>query len=154
MGKRGNPPIPTTLKLLRGETREERLNRDAPRPSGGPPVMPAGMSKEAQKVWRRQLKALGGTGILTTADTDCFRVFCEAVVRYVEAAKLLAVSGPLTEGQRGTIKNPLHQVVRDNAGLVRQFARELGFLPTAREGLHTREGTEGDPLEEWIARGR
>jgi P27 family predicted phage terminase small subunit len=152
MGKRGSPPIPTSLKILRGETREGRLNRDAPRPSGGPPVMPAGMSKEAQKVWRRQLKALGDTGILTTADTDSFRVLCEAVVRYVEAAELLADSGPLAEGQKSTIKNPLHQVVRDNAMLVRSFAKDLGFLPAAREGLHVTSDKERDPLAEWMER--
>ena len=84
MGELARPPLPTALKVIRGERRAERLNASAPKP-GGKPVVPAGMSKETQKVWRRQLKALGDTGILTTADTDFLRVFCESVVRYVEA---------------------------------------------------------------------
>ena len=34
--------------------------------------------------------------------------------------------------------------------LIRLFAKELGFLPSAREGLHASEGTEAiDPIEEW-----
>ena len=61
-----------------------------------------------------------------------------------------ADSGPLTEGQRGTIKSPLHQIVRDNAMLIRLFAKDLGFLPSAREGLHVSSGTERDPLAEWM----
>ena len=33
------------------------------------------------------------------------------------------------------VKNPLHQVVRDDADQIRQFARELGLSPSARAGL-------------------
>ena len=133
MGKRGRAPIPTSLKVLHGERRAERLNHDAPRPSG-PPVMPRGMTPRAQGIWRRQLKALP-PGIITAVDGDALRCYCEAADRYIEAAKLLAASGPLAEGQRGTIKSPLHQIVRDNAMLIRLFAKDLGFLPSAREGF-------------------
>ena len=149
MGKRGRTPLPTPIKVLRGETREERLNRDAPKPSGGP-VMPKGMSKAAQSVWRHQVKAMGATGVLTAADVHSLRAYCEAVSRYEQAAQMLADSGPLAEGQRGTIKSPLHQVVRDNAMLIRAFAKDLGFLPSAREGLHVSSDKERDPLAEWM----
>ena len=36
------------------------------------------------------------------------------------------------------MKNPLHQVARDNADEIRQFARELGLSPSARVGLRDR----------------
>jgi P27 family predicted phage terminase small subunit len=129
--------------VLRGEKRAERLNRDAPKPGGGPPVMSTTMSAEAQKVWRRQMKAMGALGILTAVDADALRAYCEAVARYEVAAVMLAGSGPL-------VKNPLHQVARDNAILLRLFARELGFVPSAREGLHVDRGDERDPMEAWM----
>ena len=62
---------------------------------------------------------------------------CESLVRYQHAARLLVQSGPLVRGRHGgeLVKNPLHQVVRDNADELRQFARELGLSPSARAGL-------------------
>jgi phage terminase small subunit len=48
------------------------------------------------------------------------------------------------------VRNPLHQIVRDNAMLIRSFGRELGFLPSAREGLHVAEDTK-DPFDDWLA---
>lgn len=151
MGERGPGKMPTSLKLLRGERRESRLNRAAPKPAGGGPVMPADMSDAAKRVWRRQTKALEATGILTTVDGDSLRAYCEAVARYQHAAVLLEQSGPLVRGARGgdLVKNPLHQVVRDNAVLIRAFARDLGFLPSAREGLKTQDN-ERDPLAVWM----
>jgi P27 family predicted phage terminase small subunit len=151
MGKRGPAKMPTPLKVLHGEKREERLNRDAPKASGKP-VMPAGMSKEAQRVWRHQLKAMGATGVLTAADVHSLRAFCEAVVRYEYAAQMLEGAGPLIQGARkgDLIRNPLHQIVRDNAMLIRLFGRELGFLPSARESLTAKRDEERDPLAVWI----
>jgi P27 family predicted phage terminase small subunit len=141
MGDRGPSKLPTKLKLLRGETRSSRLNRQAPKPRGTGPKMPIGMSREAQQVWRRQVKAMALTGVLTVVDTDSLRAYCDAVARYNKAARLLDESGPLVRGARSgeLVKNPLHQVVRDNAILVRLFARELGFVPGSREGIHVGE---------------
>lgn len=146
--------MPTPLKLLHGETRSSRLNRNAPKPKGDHPVMPAGMSTAAQKVWRRQTAALKDTGVLTVVDADSIRAYCEAVARYEQAAALLESSGPLVRGARQgeLVKNPLHQVVRDNAMLIRLFARDLGFVPSAREGLTAKSAADEDPLDAWAAR--
>lgn len=149
MGKRGPAPTPTKLKILRGQDRGDRLNRSAPKPSGGGPTMPSGMTKSAQKIWRRQVRAMP-PGVLTVVDGDCLRVYCEAVSRYTEAAAMLAESGPLAVGQkRNLVRNPLAQIVRDNAQLIRLFGKDLGFQPSAREGLHT-QSDERDPLADWI----
>jgi P27 family predicted phage terminase small subunit len=151
LGRRGKSPIPTALKVLHGERRSERLNTAAPVPNGAP-TMPRGMSRRAQSVWRRQIKALAGTGILTAADGDCLRVYCESVDRYIVASQMLAVDGPLIVGQKGNdVRNPLTQIVRDNAALVRTFGRDLGFSPGSREGLHVVADDDADPLAVWLA---
>ena len=155
MGSRGPAPMPTRLKILHGETRSSRLNRNEPRP-GGQPRMPADMSDEAKRVWRRVIRDFGATGVLTAVDADALRTYCEAVVRYVQAARTLEASGPLVRGARSgeLVKNPLHQVVRDNAILLRAFARELGLTPSARTGLTIGIGAaDDDPLEAWLTRG-
>jgi P27 family predicted phage terminase small subunit len=103
--------------------------------------MPVGMSRAAQRVWRRQTRAMALTGVLTIVDSDSLRAYCDAVARYEEAERKYRELGPLVEGARQgeLVKNPLHQVVRDNAALIRLFARELGFVPGAREGIHVGE---------------
>jgi P27 family predicted phage terminase small subunit len=84
------------------------------------------------------------------------RLYCDAVVRYNEAAALLEKSGPLVRGVRAgeLVKNPLHQVVRDNATLVRTLAGDLGLSPSSRVGLKDRSGNaEGTSvLEDLFAR--
>ena len=118
-------------------------------------MRPAGLTRGATAVWNRVIREFGSTGVLTAADTDAVRLYCEAVDRYNRAAKELDRDGRmLIPGARGgMVKNPLHQVVRDNAELVRHWARELGLTPSARTGLHVPGEPESkDPLEAWEAK--
>ena len=145
--------MPTELKLLHGERRPSRLNRNAPK-ARNVPVMPEGMSEPAQAIWNSRVRDYAHTGVLTSVDTDALQIYCEAVVRYRHAAKMLEQSGPLVRGARrgDLIKNPLHQIVRDEANLARAFARELGFTPSARSALTAvQEPAEDDPLARWMA---
>ena len=136
MGSRGPQPKPTRLKLLSGETRPSVINYAEPMPAGGSMTPPNDLRPEARVVWERVIDALGSTGVLTSADKDILRLYCEAYVRYVEAETMLAKTGPLLKGRAGEfVKNPLHQIVRDNAESVKKYARELGLTPAARSGL-------------------
>lgn len=155
--KPGPPPVPTRLKMLRGETRPSRLNRQEPEPVLGMPSPPPDMSIPARQVWERVAREFGHTGVIRGADQDILRAYCEAVVRYEFAARMLEETGPLLvdrvhPGQMQ--KNPLHQVVRDNAYLMRMLAGELGLTPAARVGLQS--GGDNRPartkLQELIAK--
>lgn len=136
MGTRGPAPKPTRLKLLSGETRPSVINYAEPIPAGGALTAPSDLRAEARLVWDRVVEALGHTGVLTSADRDLLRLYSEAFVRYQEAEGMLAKTGPLLKGRGGEfVKNPLHQIVRDNADQVKKYARELGLTPAARVGL-------------------
>jgi P27 family predicted phage terminase small subunit len=93
------------------------------------------MDAEAKAVWRRVISSMGHTGVICVPDSDILRCYCEAVSRYAQAARLYAGSGPLVRHAGGLVKNPLHQVVRDDGEQIRLFARELGLSPSARAGL-------------------
>lgn len=95
--------------------------------------MPTDMDVEAQTVWDRVVGS-DPTGLIRAADTDVLRAYCESVARYQYASRALTQSGPLVRGPRGDlIRNPLHQVVVDNADKIRQFAHALGLSPAGRE---------------------
>jgi P27 family predicted phage terminase small subunit len=68
------------------------------------------------------------------------RLYCEAWSRYRQAVDMLAGSAPLLNDRGHLAKNPLHQVVRDNADHVRLLARELGLSPAARASLQLMPG--------------
>ena len=149
------PRLPTRLKLLRGERRPSRLNRHEPQPRSRRPRMPLDLSPTAKAVWRRVLREMGATGVITAVDADILRAYCEAVSRYAYAAALLEQEGPLIRSGAGArrgelVKNPLHQVVRDNALLLRALARELGLSPAARAGLSAHRPEEIDPFEAFL----
>lgn len=148
--------MPTALKVMHGEKRPSRINRHEPKPKANLPKLPKGMSRAAAVVWRRVIRDYAHTGVLTAVDTDALRAYCEAVSRYEHAAQMLEESGPLVRGARRgeLVKNPLHQIVRDNADLLRQFARELGLTPSARSGIRTNDKeSDEDPLEAWAKSG-
>ena len=94
----GPAPTPTKVKTLRGETRPSPVNYREPLPAADAPVMPADMDVEAKTT----------SGVTFVADTDVLRCYCEAVSRYVKAARLYAGSGPLVRRDGGLVKNPLH----------------------------------------------
>lgn len=156
MGKRGPQPLPTAIKRLHGETRSSRLNDREPRPRPNRPRMPATMGDTAKMVWRRVMRDFGDTGVITALDGDALRVYCEAAARYVYAAEMLEKAGPLIRGARQgeLVKNPLNQVVRDNADLMRAYARELGLTPGSRAGLTGKSPGDEDPMEKEFFGGR
>jgi P27 family predicted phage terminase small subunit len=145
MGTRGPAPKPTRLRLLAGETRPSVVNYAEPIPAGGPLTPPVDLRPEAREVWERVVAALGPTGVLTSADKDLLRLYSEAFVRYQEAESMLSKTGPLLKGRDGNfVKNPLHQIVRDNADAVKKYARELGLTPAARVGLRSEIGEQAN----------
>jgi P27 family predicted phage terminase small subunit len=92
------------------------------------------MSAAAKYVWRLTL-ADQAPGVIVAVDRYLLRIYCEAVVRYEQAAVAYAASSVLVNNRGHLTKNPLHQVVRDNAEQVRLFARELGVGPSPRAVL-------------------
>lgn len=151
MGERGPGKTPTKLKLLHGERRRSRLNAREPKVAGKA-VMPADMSEAAKVVWRRVMRAIGASGVITAADVDIARAYCEAVVRYHQAARTLEDTGPVVRGARkgDLVKNPLHQIVRDNVVIIRALARELGLTPSSRAGLTSPGEPGADPFNAWL----
>lgn len=135
MGRRGPAPEPASVRMAKGETRPSQLNQREPLPRAGGPRMPSDMSAEAKAVWRSVVREMGPSRAITGADAFVLRCFCEAMVSYVDAQKLIASTGLLVKRDGNLVKTPLHQIRRDERDAVRLFGRELGLSPAARAGL-------------------
>lgn len=141
MGKRGPKPTPTRLRVLRGETRPSRIDRDEPQPLPTFPDPPAHLSEAAKAVWEHVRAQMAHTRVIRGADADILELYCETLVRYREASDLLAKSGFLIKGARHgeLVKNPLVAMVRDTGSGVRALAGELGLTPSSRSSLRAGE---------------
>lgn len=148
MGRRGPAPTPTKQKIAAGETRPSRVNYAEPQPRIGLPRMPSDMTDGAKSVWKHVIAEMGASEVITGADRDVLRLYCEAVDRYVRAQRLFARSSVLLNRAGLLVKNPLHQVVRDNADQVRLLSRELGLSPSARAGLMLTADNGGTSIDD------
>jgi P27 family predicted phage terminase small subunit len=104
--------------------------------------MPKDLDSVARAAWRHTVREMGSSRLITAADGHVLRLYCEAWSRYRAAAELYGKSAPLLNDRGHLAKNPLHQVVRDNADHVRLLARELGLSPAARASLQLLPGAE------------
>jgi P27 family predicted phage terminase small subunit len=137
--KRGRAPTPTKLRLLHGEHRPSRINANEPVPAAMEPVAPEWFTVEARAVWDRVTYQLKMMELLTAADQDALVVYCEAVVNYEAAVKLVSKAGLLIRGRDGNVvKNPAVQMVRDFGATIRVMSGEFGLTPAARVGLSTK----------------
>lgn len=145
MGKRGPAPAPTKLKVIQG-TRSSRVNHNEPKPPHTVefPPAPEWLSEGATEVWNHLVPALHAKGLFTDWDSVAFPVFCEAVIHHREACRTVDGSALLVKGDRGFVKNPALQIVRDCAQTIRAFAQEYGLTPSARSGIELPPAAEYD----------
>jgi phage terminase small subunit len=80
---RGPPPIPTRLKLLRGNPGHQKLNRAEPQPPSAKkcPEPPEGLAGDAREAWLYQAPRLHRIGLLTEVDTIALEIYAVAFER-------------------------------------------------------------------------
>src|SRR5713101_6600171 len=98
---RGRKPVPTTLKLLRGNPGKRPLNPDEPQPRVEIPPCPSHLSTEAKKEWRRSAKLLAELGLLASIDRAALALYCEAWARWVQAEEALQTYGLMVKAPNG-----------------------------------------------------
>lgn len=146
MGKRGPRPQPTKLRVLHG-ARPCRINDDEPQASAGAPECPEGVTAEVREIWDYTLAQLVVMDIATPSDRDALLAYCEAVVTHRRASAILASSKILIPGvlKGSVVRNPAVQIQRDAAALIRGYAQEFGFTPSARSEIRSGGHRNNEP---------
>lgn len=132
------PKAPTTLRLLHGESRPSRINRDEPVPAAVSAPVPSWFDERHALVWSRVCADLEAMHLLAGADRDTLAVFVRAVVRHEDAAREVMAMGVLVDGREGArVRNPATIIEAQSGEMVRRLAREFGLTPSARAGRST-----------------
>lgn len=156
----GRKPVPTALKLLRGNPGKRRLNELEPRPEAAVPRCPAFLDGEARKEWRRLSRRLAGLGLLTEIDRGQLAAYCEAWGRYVDAVERVRKTGLIIHvgGERdketGNVsggfwqQSPFVGVLNKALEQLRTMAAEFGMTPSSRTRIHAAPKPENAKDEE------
>jgi P27 family predicted phage terminase small subunit len=139
---RGRKPIPTHLKLIRGNPGHQKLNKNELQPSKPSecPEPPSTLDEFGAEEWRLVAGELWAMGVYTRADKGALTAYCYAYSVWrtaAESIKKLADNDPVMHGQLakrdgGAVANPLIAIARRAAGDMVRYASEFGFTPAAR----------------------
>lgn len=124
---------PTALKVLRGGA-PSRINHDEPIPEEGIPLCPS-QDPDVREVWDYTIRQLVRMRTITLADRDALAAYCTMVVQYRKAAIMVEEDGAIINGPRGPVKHPAAAIMREAAGLMKQFGRDFGLSPAARSAI-------------------
>ena len=145
--KAGQRPIPTHLKLLRGNPGQRKLH-DEPQPDQADdvPAPPPFITGYAADEWWIVATELHRLGLFTKIDVAPLAAYCHSYGQWRMAAESLArmaANDPIMNGQIIKTKygdaaaNPLVNIARKHAGDMVRYAAEFGLSPAARTRINS-----------------
>lgn len=130
------------LRLLTHEEQQKRTSGQLIAPDLDFHVVPEDLDEVGAMEWARIARALSPfPGRLLETDRAALESYCMWFALWRSAAAEVAKFGvtvagrssaDAARGEAGVVKNPAIQVMRDAAGQLRYWCRELGFTPDAR----------------------
>ncbi len=154
MAKRGPPPQPTRLRLLRGNPGKRRIDGREPQPKMEAPVCPQWLSAKAKRVWKDVVPLLKDMRIITRVDRDALTAYCQTYARWRSAEEFLDQHGEIypVRDEKGNIRRmklyPQVGIARTLLQILRCYQQEFGMTPSARTRVHEIPGFLRDPDDE------
>jgi P27 family predicted phage terminase small subunit len=151
----GRRPLPSKLKLLRGNPGGRPLNTREPQPPAleRVPRPPRYLGRRAAAEFRRVARQLVDSRVLTALDLAALGAYCSAFGQAAEVDERMKAENLVLHGERGCYLNPL--LIAGNAArkLMRAWASELGLTPASRARVHSIPQAAADPFADFLSRG-
>lgn len=152
----GRTPVPTAIKLCRGNPGQRPINQDEPAPPPADPTPPRLLDGLALEKWVEMAALLSRMGVFTQADRTTLERYCLMYEKWVGFVKHLKEHGDTQITSTGysqvTAESVLEKQLRaDLLAIERQF----GMTPAARSSMKVSGAAPAaDPLEAFVqARG-
>jgi len=151
-GKQGRKPIPTALRVIRGNPGKRPLPKGEPKPTVGLPNPPDHLTAEAKREWWRMGRRLVKLGLMTEIDKAALAVYCQAWARWEEAeARIrevdLVMPGAQFNKQRKEFIKQAAEAMRD----LMRYLVEFGMTPSSRSRVSSvKPAVDEDPVEKWL----
>lgn len=150
-----NRPVPTKLKILRGNPGKRPINQLEPklRELTKPPPAPSFLGDTARGEWRKRAREFVEIRMLTPADLGLLAAYCESYGRFADATKRFNELGaPLfyETVHGGLAKHPLVGIIDAAEQSMLRTGSEFGLTPSSRSRLKISprkpHGDSNDPL--------
>jgi len=131
----GRKPVPTALKVIRGNPGKRPFTRNEPQPTGDLEEPPDYLTPSQQDIWREAV-AVSPSGLLKKLDASIFETWVVAEDIYRTAALNIAKLGSAllvrSPSNGMLVPSPVLAILNRQALIKLRCAAELGFSPTAR----------------------
>ena len=118
------------------------------------PKMPAGLSMDAKREWRRVGRSLYRMGLLTELDRMTLAVYCEIYARYERCQAVLSEQGDTYIRPNGEPKQrPEYFIVQNCLKELRSFIALFGLSPSARIRLQVEQPDKPDAMDKLLDQG-
>ena len=135
-GRQGRKPVPTAIKLLRGNPGKRPLNSREAAPPVAVPACPGHLATEAKREWRRTGRQLAQHGLLTVIDRAAFAAYCQAWARWLDAEDKLREFGVVIKGAKGgLVPSPYLRIAEVAIHQMHKLLVEFGMTPSARSRI-------------------
>ncbi len=132
---RGGKPVPTKLKILRGNPGHRPLKNEI-QVEASTPEPPEHLSKVAKAEWKRITKELESIGLLSQIDMAALAAYCYAYGNWAEATESMKTTGLVIETKQGNlIQNPYLGVANRAIDIMMKCLVEFGMTPSSRTRL-------------------
>lgn len=153
---KGRKPLPTHLKLVKGNPGRRPLNDAEPKPRRERPGAPAHISDKAREAWGYVSGLLDRIGVLTEVDAIALEMLCEAYAEVLAARATLQAFGSSyyqTVNEGGSVMHRAHPavaVLQDADRRIKSWAAEFGMTPSARTRVKVDGEQEADSADRFF----
>ncbi len=150
MEPRGTKPKSTSIKLLEGVTRKDRLNLNEPKPRPLMPECPKWLDKVGKAEWDRKSKELYDMGVLTIVDDTFLGLYCHMYSIIVECKKIIDEAGGIEKytKDRNSQTQPVVSMMWKAIDNLKSFGASLGMSPSSRERIEIKPNADEDSVME------
>jgi|CXWL01.1.fsa_nt_gi P27 family predicted phage terminase small subunit len=153
-----NKPVPTSLKILRGNPGKRKLNKREPKPLAGTPEFPewlADLGDPALRgIWDGLTDRLNRAKVLTECDQEALGQLVHKILLYRKAAQILkdgcSYECETESGATMHRQKPEYAIVSDLGKQIRGLLTDFGLTPSSRSKVQTVGGESDDPFAEFF----
>lgn len=149
---RGRRPKPSAIRLLDGNPGKRALNDAEPHYAdtlGRHVPRELKDDKVATAEWRRLLRLMRGSRVMTDADRGSLIALCQQWSRYLEASEKAALTGLVVKTPSGyPLTNPYLSIANKSLAHCVKLWAELGLTPSSRSRVK-QLGGDDDPFAEF-----
>ena len=147
---KGRKPVPTHLKVIRGNPGKRALNKNEPQPVGDLLEPPDWMSEAQKHGWSYAIEN-APRGLLRKLDRSVLTAWVVAEDLHRRATEQVDKFGILTKAPNTGVpmQSPYLPVVNKQAQLMLKAAEQLGFSPASRSRIQLLDAVTGSVEDEW-----